>query len=65
MPGRRRSESKEEATGVLTFRQRAFAGGENSDLPASVIAEDETPLLQDLIAFPGYLEGHSGSKKYS
>ncbi len=65
MPGRHRSESKEEATGVLTFRQRAWEGGENSDLPASVIAPNEVPLLQDLVAFPGFLEGHSGSKKYT
>jgi hypothetical protein len=65
MPGHHRSKSKEDSTGVLTFRQKSWGGGENSDLPASVIAEDEVPLLQDLVAFPGYLEGHSGSERYS
>ena len=65
MPGYHRSKSKEESTGVLTFRQKEWGGGENSDLPASVIAPNEVPLLQDMVAFDGYLEGHSGSVRYS
>jgi hypothetical protein len=65
MPGYHRTKSKEESTGVLTFRQKEWGGGENSDLPASVIAPNEVPLLQDMIAFDGYLEGHSGSARYS
>lgn len=65
MPGRHRTSSKEESTGVLKFKQEAWAGGQNSDLPASTVAADEVPLLQDLVAFKSYVESHGGSKVFS
>lgn len=65
MPGRHRTSTKEESTGVLTFEQKAWDGGQNSDQPASAVAANEVPLLQDLVAFKGYLESHSGSQVFS
>jgi hypothetical protein len=65
MPGRHRTDTKEGATKVLKFEQKAWGGGQNSDLPASTIRPDEVPLLQDIVAFREYVEGHSGSKKFS
>lgn len=65
MPGRHRTATKEDSTGVLKYDQEKWAGGENSDLPASAVAVDEVPLLEDIIAFPGFLEGHSGSKRFT
>jgi hypothetical protein len=65
MPGRHRTGTKEGSTGVLTFEQKAWGGGQNSDLPASAVAADEAPLLQDLVAYKGYIESHGGSQLFS
>lgn len=65
MPGRHRTSTKEESTGVLTFEQKAWGGGQNSDQPASAVAANEVPLLQDLVAFKEYCESHGGSQVFS
>lgn len=65
MKGRYRRKSRAQAQQEITVRQDNFKGGENSDLPASDIGEQDVALLENGIAFPEYVEGRGGSQKYS
>ncbi len=65
MRGRLRVQTRVQSQRILEFKQKAWKGGENSDLPASEIQPDEVALLENAIAFPEYIEGRSGSQKFS
>lgn len=65
MIGRLRGETRVQRQRDLVFRKKAWKGGECSDLPASEIGEDEVALLENAIAFPEYVEGRGGSKRFS
>ena len=65
MRGRYRKKSRPEAQAEIRFKQDRFDGGLNNDVPASKIQANELALLENFVAYPDYLEGRSGSQKYS
>jgi len=65
MQGRLRNRTRQESQYHPTFKQESFGGGENSDLTPSKISADQVALLENFIAFPGYLETRSGTKRFS
>ena len=65
MQGRLRNRTRQESQYHPTFKQESFGGGENSDLTPSKISAYQVALLENFIAFPGYLETRSGTKRFS
>ena len=65
MLGRLRGEARVQKQRDIPYRKKAWDGGECSDLPASEIGDNDVALLENAIAFPEYVEGRGGSKKFS
>lgn len=65
MPGHRRLLTQEEATRRLPFRQNRWDGGWVRDRPASTLEANEVAMLKEMVAFKSYLEGHTGSQKFT
>jgi len=65
MQGRYRAASRTQGQTNPRFKQNRFEGGENSDLDSGAIGENQVALLENMIAFPGYLEARAGSQKFS
>lgn len=65
MRGNLRRKNRSQAQKEIRFFQNEFAGGWNNDLPGTDLPKDSMALLDNFIAFPEYLEGRSGSQKFS
>lgn len=65
MKGYYRRLSRTQAQRDISFMQKGFSRGWINDMPGSDIPEDGMALLENFTAFPEYLEGRSGTQKFS
>lgn len=65
MRGRLRNKNRQQSQKEQTFQQGRFDAGWINDLPASDLPKGGMALLENFVGFPEYLEGRSGSQKYS
>ena len=61
MPGKNRFSSEEQSTTISTFSQQSFAGGLNTDRPASEIGEGELAKADNIQCFPKDVIGRPGT----
>jgi len=61
MPGKSRFLSEEQSTTISTFKQDSFAGGLNTDRPASELSEGELAGADNVQCFPKDIMGRPGT----
>lgn len=61
MPGKNRFLSEQQATSISTFKQDSFAGGLNTDRPASELSEGELAKAENVQCFPKDIMGRPGT----
>lgn len=65
MRGYVRNKNRKQSQGEQLFQEQRFDAGWIPDLPASDLPKGGLALLENFVGFPEYLEGRSGSQKYS
>ena len=65
MRGYLRNKNRKQSQGDQLFQEQRFDAGWINDLPASDLPKGGMALLENFVGFPEYLEGRSGSQKYS
>ena len=61
MPGKSRFLSEQQASTISTFKQDSFAGGLNTDRPASELSEGELARADNIQCFPKDIMGRPGT----
>lgn len=61
MPGKSRFSSEEQSSNITTFKQDSFAGGLNTDRPASELSEGELAIADNVKCFPKDVMGRPGT----